>query len=317
MIRHAMAASLTLLATTATAADKLLENEPVAVIGKQIAEEDSIDYRHMGLYQLKQDLYYNPERYKASGGSYSSDNTNHIEHTHRHHHDHIGYGLASYPYPSGSHSSSSNSESFLSQVGSGLESIAVLATIIAVTSAVAYSGYQLLTLPWPYIGATSLTAIELPANSPWKITGYRIANGKAMTYRHFEGNEETMEVIKEGNMFDRHDNTSGRFVLLDQENWWGATDYPLDADIIFSRNHDDGTEEKITVNFKRSITNGAKAGTVSTSIKSGGKQSLLQTPHSYSIKTHYPGQFFAIHNWSNWYHLPTRVVVDFHPIASY
>ncbi len=60
----------------------------------------------------------------------------------------------------------------------------------------------------------------------------------------------------------------GRFLLLDQENWWGIVDYPVDADVTFTRFDEVSGEaiEQVTVNVQRTITNGMKAGNISSRV---------------------------------------------------
>ncbi len=301
------------LATAEASFDSTLENEPAVLVGDATdSMESRIDYEHMGLYQLKQNLYYHPSLYREqSGQAPPKEATVKVVH----HHDHWGWGYGSpywgwdSPYYD---NSSRSSDSFTERVGKGVKSVAVLATVVSIV----YGGYKMFTLAWPFVGAASLTAIELPANSPWRITGYKVAKGKAITYRHFEDNEDAQEAAREGEMFDRKKNSAGRFLLVDQEDWWGLTDTPVDIDVTYTRSHSDGADEKITVNFRRSVTNGLKSGTITASIINSAQKTVLRHSYSNSIKAFYPNNFLMF-GWSRWYHQPSRIVMDFYPVATY
>ncbi len=60
---------------------------------------------------------------------------------------------------------------------------------------VANAAYSTSTALWPYLGAASLTAIEVPKDSPWKITGYSAAHGDVIQYSDFNDNEKGESLI--------------------------------------------------------------------------------------------------------------------------
>ena len=306
MLKKTLATSLTLFALISVSGfDHAFEDSPL----------EDIDYRHMGLYELKKNIYYHPSLFAKNGSSGST-----ITVTHQHHHDHWGWGFGGWGYDplwrTGAYSSSESSDgsdSFTSRVSNGLWEVAITATIFAITAATVYTASQAVMALWPYMGAASLTAFEVPANSSWKITGYKIGNGNAITYRHFEGNQDAIESAEQGNMFDRNKNTAGQFLLVDQENWWGLTDSPTDIDITFSREQPEGQNESITINFLRAVTNGFKAGAITAQTKSSQGNSALYGPTHYALETQRPRYF----EWRKWYHLPARVIIHFDDSTSY
>ncbi len=161
----------------------------------------------------------------------------------------------------------------------------------------------------PAASACSLTAIELAPDSMWRISGYKLNSGTPIAYNDFNQNHELMTAIKAQNMFDFNENSSGRFLLLDQENSWGLFNYPLDANITFSR-HNDLTEalEEITVNVKREITNNMKAGKVYSRIIS--TRGIPENISGYKLVSNisYPN-----YDFDTWYHQPSRIMIDFKP----
>ena len=272
------------------------------------SEYNAIDYRHMALYQLKQSRYYNP----PSTNQFNDGQTTHIKHTHHHDHWGMGWGYYGGGWGYGSSYDRNNNASFGDMVGEGLTTVAVVATVAAVAAGAAYVGSQALYTLWPYVGAASLTAIELPQDSPWKITGYKIANGSVIRQQDFEGNEDALDAVTGFSMFDRQDNPEGRFLLIDQENWWGLVDYPVDIDVTFSRTKEDSdSSEKITVNFQRSITNGLKPGTIKSRILTVRESQNKRKPYRLAATPKYPNWV----NFTQWYHQPTRVHVDFKEIG--
>ncbi|CAM3549490.1 hypothetical protein [Parendozoicomonas haliclonae] len=262
-------------------------------------EDEAINYRHMSLYTLKQQGL-------NRNGYTPASNTPQVHHTH--HHDHWGWGGGWSGYCHHGHCGSSHSgESFSERVANGLTEVASVAAIVAVAAAAGYGIAQAAFTLWPYDGAASLTAIELPANSPWRITGYRLASGYALKDKHFDGSDDAQQVTRENKMFDRETNDHGRFLLLDQENWWGLTDYPLNADVEFTRFDDEQASEKITVNFQRTVTNGLKPGRLKAKILAARDSNDTTVYRHLKLSRHYPGWT----EFSRWYHEPTRAVIDF------
>lgn len=197
--------------------------------------------------------------------------------------------------------------SFSERVSDGLIAVAVVLTVIAVTAAAIYSVVHATS---PYLGAVGLTSIELPENSPWKITGYKVAHGGAIRYSDFAFNEDAMINAREQEMFDRQQMKQGRFLLVDQENWWGIVDYPVDVDVTFTHFDDVSGEatEQVTVNVQREVTNGMKAGTILPRVV---HRTQNQQKYQLATRTDYPAWF----NFSNWYHQPARIMIDFKPSA--
>lgn len=189
--------------------------------------------------------------------------------------------------------------SFSERVSDGLFGVAVVTAVAAITVATFYSSSHAI---WPYLGAASLTSIELPENTPWKITGYKTAHGGPIRYADLDFNEDAITNARESEMFDRKKHPYGRFLLVDQENWWGIIDYPVDIDVIFTRLDQFFGEasEQVTVNFKRSVTNGLKAGNISSSIV---RATQNQQRYQLTTRAEYPSWF----ELSNWYHKPTRL----------
>ena len=318
MLKKALATSLSLLAITVSAATSDTANSRSALSHQSSfvdSSESDIDYRHMRLYELKNLLYYNPPSFSGN------DSTPTAVVRHVHHHDHWGWGGWGYnPFwggGGGSRSSSGsntsdNSESFTDRVKGGVTEVAVTVAVIAIAAAAVYGTSQAVFILWPYAGATSLTAIELPPDSPWKITGYKVGNGRVVTYQHLEGNNDATQAAEDGEMFDREKGNPGRFLIIDQENWWGLTDYPTDIDITFTRSHPGKPNETITVNLLRAVTNGLKPGKVTLKLNSGAKhsqQSLYRLTHHVDAPSYF--------EFRKWYHRPTRVILNFHPVATY
>ena len=250
-----------------------------------------IDYRHMALYQLKLNRYYHPS---------GSGNPNNVRVEHTHHHTHWGWWDV--PFFWGGYTNDQNS-SFGDRVSDGLIGVAVGVAVVAIIAATIYSISHAV---WPYLGAASLTSIELPENSPWKITGYKVAHGGAIRYSDLAFNEDAISNAREYEMYDRQKTAQGRFLLLDQENWWGIVDYPVDADVTFTRFDEVSGEaiEQVTVNVQRTITNGMKAGNILSRVVR-----TTQNQQNYQLVTRpdYPDWF----DFSSWYHKPSRLMVDF------
>lgn len=254
-----------------------------------------IDYRHMALYQLKLNRYYHP------WGAGNPDII-HVEHTH--HHTHWGGWDVPLFWGGGYYTTDRNS-SFSDRVSDGLIGVAVVVTVIAITAATLYSVAHAI---WPYTGAASLTSIELPKNSPWKITGYKVAHGGAIRYADFAFNTDAMINAREHEMFDRQQMGQGRFLLIDQENWWGIVDYPADVDVTFTHFDEVSGEatDQVTVNVQRKVTNGLKAGTILPRVIHA-----TDNRQKYQLETrmNYPAWF----DFSSWYHQPSRIFINFKP----
>ncbi len=320
----AVAAGLTLLAMSSLCSQTLAQNvtKPVTALNATLLEphpdkasgfisspqqplfsDSLVDYRTMSLFKLKEHRHYHP-----SPSQKADDDTIHVEHTHQHNH----WGTSGYGgYWGHSRGGSHSDDSFTGRVSEGLTDVAVLGTVFAISAAAFYSIYKAATLLWPYVGAASLTAIELPATSPWKITGYKMISGSAIREREFQGNEDALESVREYKMFDRQENPEGRFLLLDQENWWGLVDYPTEVNVTFTRmDTSDNDKESITVAFKRGVTNGMGMGTVNSRIiKRNGNAG------TYHLKARpaYAGWL----EFSKWYNQPARILVDFLPVEDY
>ncbi|MFK0570147.1 hypothetical protein [Endozoicomonas sp.] len=252
-----------------------------------------IDYRHMALYQLKLNRYYHPS---------GSGNPNSVRVDHSHHHRHWGWWDV--PFFWGGYGYTNHRDSsFSDRVTDGLIGAAVVVAVVAIAAAAIYSVSHAI---WPYTGAVSLTSIEIPENSPWKITGYKTAHGGPIRYSDLAFNEDAMANAREHEMFDHQKNPQGRFLLVDQENWWGVVDYPVDIDVTFSRFDELSTEahEQITVNFKRTVTNGLKAGAISSRIIQAPQN---QQNYQLATRPYYPDWF----DFSSWYHKPAQLMVDF------
>ena len=250
-----------------------------------------VNYRYMALYQLKLN------RYNYPSDSYNPDSVR-FEHTH--HHSHHGFWGSTFYQSS---YAIDRDASFSEKVEDVLEGVALAVVIVTLVMA---TGYTLYRAAWPYLGAASLTSIELPMNSPWKITGYHTIHGGVIRYTDLAFNEDAMAQASEYNMFDKKQTDQGRFILVDQENWWGMVGYPVDVDVIFTLFDDDSGEaiEQAFVNVKRKITNGTKAGAITSEF-------IQSTRHqqNYQLVTHsvYPDWS----DFSGWYHQPARLVVDF------
>ncbi|WP_066014169.1 hypothetical protein [Endozoicomonas atrinae] len=161
----------------------------------------------------------------------------------------------------------------------------------------------------PATSASSLTAVELSPDSTWMISGYKFSKGTPVTFQDFTNNHELMARLEDHGMFDIDKNRTGYFLLLDQEHAWGVFDYPLDANITFSR-HNELTEtvEEITVNVTREVTNTIRSGKISAKIIS--TRNIPDDTSRYKLvsSTSYPNYDFY-----NWYHQPSRIVIDFKP----
>ncbi|MCL6268950.1 hypothetical protein M3P05_03190 [Sansalvadorimonas sp. 2012CJ34-2] len=318
MLKKILASTLSVLITATASANNFYDNTPTTTYssGNTIPVENDIDYRHMGLYELKRRLYYN----YAPTPDISEGNTNTTVVRHIHQHEHWGWGggwWGAGPYWGGGSSSSSSSDdssdSFTDRVGQGVKEVALVAAVVAIVATAAYGMTQAAFTLWPYVGAASLTAIELPSDSPWRITGYRVASGRVITSQYFHGNQDALEAIEEGEMFDRDRNNQGRFLLVDQENWWGLADYPTDIDVTLTRSHTDRPDEKVTVNFLRTVTNGLKPGAVTAEIIKSAKGHSLHNLYNCPMRVKAPRYF----EFRKWYHLPTRVIIDLQPVGSY
>ncbi|WBA82652.1 hypothetical protein [Endozoicomonas sp. GU-1] len=252
-----------------------------------------VDYRHMALFQLKLNRYYYPTR---------SGNPDYIHIEHTHHHSHLGWWDG--PFFWGGYTID-NDSSFSDRVSDGLVGVAVVLTVVAVAAATVYSVVHATS---PYLGAAGLTSIELPEDSPWKITDYKVAHGGAIRYSDLAFNEDAMINAREQKMFDRQEMNQGRFLLVDQENWWGIVDYPVDVDVTFTHFDDVSGEatEQVTVNVQREVTNGMKAGTILPRVV---HRTQNQQKYQLATRTDYPAWF----NFSNWYHQPARIMIDFKP----
>ena len=245
-----------------------------------------IDYRHMELYGLKLNRYYTTE-------SDQTPDSPAIEHNH--------WGVLSYPFGY----DPQHGLAFNDRVYDGLIGVAAMAMMVTMVANAAYSTSTAL---WPYIGAASLTAIEVPKDSPWKITGYSAAHGDVIQYSDFNDNEKAKHSAIEHDMFDHKINAHGRFLLIDQENWWGVADYPVDVDVTFTRfdPYSGKTNEQVTANIKREVTNGLKAGAISSKIV---RTTENQQEYELITSPSYPEWL----DFYSWYHKPTSLITDFQP----
>ena len=183
------------------------------------------------------------------------------------------------------------------------DALAGYAILLTVTAIVAGAIHLTTNVVWPYPGAASLTAIELPKDSPWRITGYNTMHGYVVRYSDLS--ESASDFAVNYGMFDPQQVPRGRFLLINQENWWGVIDYPVHVDITLTH-HDEGADgrvREVTVTVRRKVTNGLKVGAISTQIVpvSGQDDRLI-------ARTTYPQWL----DFSSWYHKPARVMIDFH-----
>ena len=188
---------------------------------------------------------------------------------------------------------------YLYGVSDGLVGVAVLLTVAAI---VAGTFYLTTSVVWPYLGAASLTAIELPEASPWRITGYSAIHGHVVRYADLS--EAASAFAADHDMFDSRRVPRGRFLLINQENWWGIIDYPVQVNITFTH-FDEGSNKasrEVQVNVRRKVTNGVKAGEIAVQVvpASGQDDQLI-------VMTAYPQWL----DFSSWYHKPARVMIDF------
>lgn len=237
-----------------------------------------IDYRFLDLYQLAQNRYHCPSGACPTGSSYD---------------------VRSRWWKPPDFLGSCDSPCFFG-VSDGPAGFALLLTLTAIAAGAIYLTTNVV-LPYP--GAASLTAIELPQDSPWRITGYNTLHGYVVRYSDL--GESASEFAVDYGMFDPQQVPRGRFLLINQENWWGVIDYPVHVDITLTHRDEwaDGGAREVTVTVRRKVTNGLKAGAIATQIvpASGQDDRLI-------ARTTYPQWL----DFSSWYHKPARVMIDFH-----
>ena len=238
-------------------------------------QKGAIDYRLLDLYRLVQNC-----RYGICPKGYSQYNAHSI--------------WWDSPVLLGSYS-----ESFHHSVSNGLVSVAVLFTVVAIAAGAIFLTTSVV---WPYPGAASLTAIELPAASPWRITGYSTIHGHVVRYADLS--EAASTFAADHDMFDPRRVPRGRFLLINQEDWWGIVDYPVQVDVTFT--HFDARSKKasreVKVNVRRKVTNGVKAGEIAAQVVSASGQG-----DQLIAKTTYPQWL----DFSSWHHKPARLMIDF------
>ncbi len=260
----------------------------------------AINYRHMSLYDLKQQNDLKQQKYSDPSSP-----------------PRVNYWGGTYILGKDTESQSS----FSSRVSTTLWS----AGYLALTLAALYGIAQTVQVFNPYAGAISIMAIELPKDASWRITGCKTSAGRIIRSHDFIKDESTRATTEEYGMFDSRKNPVGRFLLIDQENWWGLADYPIDADVTFTHYDENGaaTGKEIIVNYRRKVTNLLKAGAIKSKItsiknhkylngdpevKTSGQ--VLSSPCNYKLaktKPFYPDWT----EFSRWYHEPTRVLVEF------
>lgn len=253
----------------------------------------NIDYRHMSLYDLKQRRYYGLD------SDHEQVVVNHV-----HHHDHWGWGgfMGGPCFYGGCEGRGYRS------FGQGVTSFAATASVLAVAVGAIYGIAQAAYLFWPYTGGSGLTSVELAADSPWVITDYRLANGYALQERDFAFNPDALAVTRSERMYDRKSNSVGQFLLLDQENWWGVTDYPIDAEITFSK-YDANMElaGDVTIHLRQNVTNGLTSGIAHVAVLTGNRYTDDEnTSYRILFKQHPP----ALFAFDEWYHRPNRVILQ-------
>ena len=164
----------------------------------------------------------------------------------------------------------------------------------------------------PSVSVSAMTAVEVEPGSDWSISHYQINHGSAVTMEEFDtipyysNNFLTKAVLYFDPFYDpAYSDTEARYIILDQEDGWGVKNYPLDADITFSRNNPKtGADERIILNVKRKITNALKTGKVTLALKSvEGSESV---EYAFQSQISYPKT-----NFSSWYHEPVIVLIDF------
>ena len=193
----------------------------------------------------------------------------------------------------------SYSQSLHHSVSDGLVSVAVFFTVVAIAAGAIFLTTSVV---WPYLGAASLTAIELPETSPWRITGYSTINGHVVRYTDLS--EAASAFAADHDMFDPRRVPRGRFLLINQENWWGIIDYPVQVDVTFTH-FDAGSNKasrKVKVNVRRKVTNGVKAGEIAAQVVSASGQD-----DQLIAMTTYPQWL----DFSSWYHKPARLMINF------
>ncbi len=247
----------------------------------------AIDYHQMHLYTLKQLRYYYPPQH--------------------------GVDDSSPAYVSAPDSSGQNSEQpyFFDNTGDPrnittirqhISSILMNAKTLSLLWSVSANALSTLSYPLfmfsPYIGATSLTAVELPANSKWAITDYQIHAGFALQERDFRYNPTAREATQHFAMFDREHNREGRFILFDQENWWGMIHYPLEVEVTITRLESD---ESITIYIKRLVANNIQAGRIYPQIIS----SKIKANNRYQLT--YLQTLPEWEDFEQWPHTPGRI----------
>ena len=164
----------------------------------------------------------------------------------------------------------------------------------------------------PSISVSAMTAVEVEPGSDWRITNYQINHGSAVTMEEFDtipyysNNLLPKAVLYHQPFFDpSYSDAAARYVILDQEDWWGVKSFPLDADITFSRtNPETSAEESIVVNVKRKVTNALKTGKIKLAIKT--EEGSEPVEYKLQSQVRYPKT-----NFSSWYHEPANVLVDF------
>ena len=240
-----------------------------------------IDYRFLDLYRLAQNRYHCPSGACPAGTGYAN------------------YDVRSRWWKPPDFLGSCDTPCFFG-VSDGLAGYAILLTLTAIAAGAIYLTTNVV---WPYPGAASLTAIELPKDSPWRITGYNTMHGHVVRYSDLS--ESASEFAVDYGMFDPRLVPRGRFLLINQETWWGVIDYPVHVDITLTHRDEgsDGGAREVTVTVRRKVTNGLKAGAIATQIvpASGQDDRLI-------ARTTYPQWL----DFSSWYHKPARVMIDFH-----
>ena len=240
-----------------------------------------IDYRLLGLYRLAQSRYYCRSGTCPTG----------VGHSHYYDAHSIWWDP---PFLWGTYN-----RPYFYGVSDGLVGVAVLFTVAAIAASAVYLTTSVV---WPYLGAASLTAVELPEGSPWRITGYSAIHGHVIRYSDLS--ETASALAADHGMFDRQRVPRGRFLLINQENWWGVVDYPVHVDVTFTYFDEESNEalREVTVNIRRKVTNGLKAGEIATQVvpASGQGDRLI-------AMTAYPQWL----DFSSWHHKPARVMIDF------
>ncbi len=274
---------------TETASEPDLPNNETVYEGYIAA----LDYRPMHLYKLKYQRYYNPPQHEQE---LDSDETPVVD------------NVSIDPYMDTSErpyffdsTGDMRTLSYGQQINTALQNTKALHLLWSAAAKVLNGTAKTASLLWPYVGAASLTAVELRADSLWAITDYRINNGFAVRERDFNHSREAQKTAQQFAMFDRHHNPHGRFILFDQENWWGATDYPVDVEVTLTRLK---SEESITIHIQREVTNNLQPGDMFTHII----DTNIKANNRYQITF-----WYVLPEWwdfEQWYHSPSRVLLQ-------